>query len=168
MTKTIRALVLDDEPFSQEILCTLLGHEIPGMEIEGRTEPDPKGEFDIYIIDNDFGGVAMAAELARTIRAQQPTSLVLAFSGTLDAMTLKELINAGCDGVCDKSVDTDLPIALDIVRKYVDSLVSEPDPASALPSGGGLFGAIRSISDLLREWNTRLETQQRGLDSADR
>lgn len=160
MVKPIRALLLDDEPIFLQVLETQLTSEVEGLVIEKRETPDPSGEFDIYFIDNEFDGVPCAAHLAHEIRAKAPEALVIAFSGTLDAGVLKELLNAGCNGVCDKAVASDLPYALRAARKFAEDRLREAtEPAGPV----GFLGAIRAISELLKEWNSRLDSQERSL-----
>jgi DNA-binding NarL/FixJ family response regulator len=114
----------------------------------------------VYFIDNDFDGARCAGELARKIRVAHPNVLVIAFSATLDQDTLKELIHGGCDGVCDKSVPEDLPVAMNIVEEYVRALDSSGEGRKQKK---GFLGAVHSIAQLLREWNSRLETQEQAL-----
>lgn len=172
MTATIRALVLDDEPIFHAVLSRMLEATVPGIEVETRTDPDPSGEFDIYFIDNEFDQVHRAASLAEEIRRDHPNELVLAFSGTLNTDVLKGLINAGCNGVCDKSNPEDLPMAMTIVKEFVEGMeaaeaVAAQQAEQVEQSGAvrdkGIFGAIRSISELLREWNQRLDSQEASL-----
>lgn len=164
MTKTISALILEDEPLAQQSIRALLLKEIPDLEVECRAHPDPSGDFDIYFIDNEFDGFDCAAGLAREIRSNGPDRLIMAFSGTLNAEILKELINEGCDGVCDKTAPDDLPMALMAARRYADNIRRQHKEET---ESGGIIGAIRSISELLREWNTRLDTQEKNLNSAE-
>src|SRR5262249_17493069 len=98
----LRALLLDDDPYALEFLRAILAERYPGLDIDVRTEPDPTGEYDLYLLDDDFEGVRLAGKLARRIRAQRPEALILAFSASLDGQTLKDLLGAGCNGVCDK------------------------------------------------------------------
>ncbi len=163
MDTPIRALILDDDPMAQQILRTHLEAEIPGVAVTCRPYPDPRGDFDLYFLDNQFDGLDCAASLAKEIRKTTNEKLVIAFSGTLNSKVLKNLIKAGCDGVCDKTEPNDLPEALRIARNFAESLAQQPDSP---PGPSGVIGAIRAISDLLREWNTRLDTQATNLNDA--
>src|SRR6185369_8257118 len=80
-TQRPRALLVDDDPMALEHLELVLSSRFP---------------------DHDFEGELMAGELARQIRARGKPATVVAFSGHLDVETLKRLINAGCDGACEK------------------------------------------------------------------
>lgn len=157
MTRTIKVLHLDDDIWAQRMIQTLLEQEVEGLEVTARSEPNCRGEFDVYFLDNDFGGDRCAGRLARTIREQHPDALIIAFSATLDSMVLKELINTGCDGVCDKSVPDDTPFALSVVREYAEAL---RQAGSTPPRTRGIFGRLRG---LLHDWNARLEKNEEHL-----
>ena len=43
--------------------------------VESRLDPDPTGDFDLYFLDDDFEGVALAGKLARRVRAQRPEAI---------------------------------------------------------------------------------------------
>jgi DNA-binding NarL/FixJ family response regulator len=120
MSRQIEALLLDDDIWSLRLIKGLLQECFPDMKVHARDLPDPQGEFDIYFVDNDFNGRRVLPDLARDIRRERPQALIIAFSATLDAGTLKELINAGCDGACDKSVYGDLARTMEIVRAYIE------------------------------------------------
>ena len=154
---TATALLIDDDPSALALLRHVLETRCPTLRIECRTAPDPGGSFDVIFVDNEMDGQYVAAGLASALRRRNPNALVLAYSATLEEATLKGLINAGCSGAFDKSVPDDLTKALDVVDAYLLKL-SEP-------RGRGFLGAIQSIKDLLREWNTRLDDQELELAS---
>ena len=159
MSMKIKILLVDDDPMALSFLEFKLRSALPVFECETRTEPNIDGAFDIYFLDNDFQGRRVAAELASRIRQERPNALIIAFSGTLDSQTLKNLINAGCSGACDKSQPGDLDEALKVTRKYIDTLQRQRE--SEKPQRGGIVDAVRSIRGLLDSWNTRLDQQQR-------
>jgi len=153
----LRALLLDDDPYALEFLRAILSERYPGLAIDVRTEPDPTGEYDLYLLDDDFEGVRLAGRLARRIRAQRPQSLILAFSASLDGRTLKELLSAGCNGVCDKRVPADLPEMLAALDRCMGEIEEQrAEPPSHL-SGRYL---VKTFRDLFRAWNERLEQQE--------
>jgi len=153
----VKALLLDDDPYALEFLRAILAERYPGLAIDARSEPDPTGEYDIYLLDDDFEGIRLAGKLARRIRAQRPDALILAFSASLDAGTLKELLGAGCNGVCDKRVPTDLPEMLAALDRCVEELrIHDTEPPSDL-SGRYL---VKTFRELLGAWNRRLEDQE--------
>lgn len=154
-TKTApRALIIDDDPDSVAFLRFRLRRRFPHMEMDTRLSPDAEGDYDLYFLDNEFHGQRLAGQLASSIRARRPQSLIIAFSAHLDAESLKQLVNAGCDGACDKSDPDDLEPMLQIVNRYVKTMSVRSSGAG--PSRG-LIQAIQSITELIRQWNQRLE-----------
>lgn len=153
----LKALLLDDDPYALEFLRAILSERYPGLRIDVRTEPDPTGEYDLYLLDDDFEGVRLAGKLARRIRAQRPEALILAFSASLDGRTLKDLLGAGCNGVCDKRVPADLPemlAALDRCMRELEEQRSEP------PSDLSGRYLVKTFRELFRAWNRRLDHQE--------
>jgi DNA-binding NarL/FixJ family response regulator len=154
----MKALLLDDDPYALEFLRAILSERYPDLAIDARCEPDPTGEYDVYLLDDDFEGLRLAGKLARRIRAQRPDALILAFSASLDAGTLKELLGAGCNGVCDKRVPADLPgmlSALDRCMGEIEQRRSEP------PSDLSGRYLVKTFRELFRAWNQRLDDQER-------
>lgn len=152
-TQRPRALLVDDDPMALEHLELLLSSRFPDLEITTRRTPDVAGEFDFYFLDNDFEGELMAGRLAREIRARQKAATVIAFSGRLDIETLKRLINAGCDGACEKGVPSSWRPILALVEERLAAMVdSHKREAGAF---GGVRHAAGSIRDILEEWNER-------------
>lgn len=154
--RPLRALVVDDDEWALQLVRMLLEEACPELSVETRTTPDCGGDFEMYFLDNDFNGRKMAGELASAIRQRRPEALIVAFSATLDAPVLKQLINAGCNGACDKSRPEELEELARIAAGYAGALRAARHDSRN--DGRGLLGAIRSIRDLLHEWNTRLET----------
>jgi len=144
-------LLLDDDEYALEFLRALLTDRYPGLEVETRLEPTSEGEHDLYFLDDDFEGVRLAGELARRIRKERPGAIILAMSASLDALTLKELLAAGCNGVCDKKVSSDLPEMLRTLDRCLDELEAQ---RSARPEG-----MLHTFRELFQEWNRRLEDQ---------
>ena len=148
MTRKIRTLVVDDDVLAARMVEARLLHRFPRMVIESTTQPTDLGNYDIYLIDNDFNGTELGLSLARTIRADHPDALVVAFSGTLTGDLLKRLLNAGCNGACDKSSIEDLDTMLELIAPFVERGETRD---------GGVIGVLRSMTGLLREWNQRLD-----------
>jgi hypothetical protein len=145
-----------------EHLELVLSSRFPDLEITTRTTPDVSGAFDFYFLDNDFEGELLAGKLAREIRAMDEDALVVAFSGTLDVETLKRLINAGCDGACEKGVPASWrPILAMVEERLGAMIVSHRRESGAF---GGVRHAAGSIRDLLEEWNTRPENVPDGAE----
>ncbi|MEM1070513.1 MAG: hypothetical protein AAGG48_21195 [Planctomycetota bacterium] len=152
-----KALIVDDDLDASEYLRYRLSKELDWMDVDVRQEPDVSGEYGIYFVDNDFHGRRIGTRLVRQIRSSQPESLIFAFSASLDAKTLKQLINAGCDGVCEKQDPGELTQFLSVVR---NRLRRQRTSTSRMTYESGLCGTIRSITELLREWNRRLESNR--------
>ncbi|MHC5114570.1 MAG: hypothetical protein ACYTGP_09105 [Planctomycetota bacterium] len=152
------ALVVDDDIWSLRLMKGLLSECFPDLQVHTRETPDCHGSYDLYFIDNDFNGECVACELAAGIRRDHPDALIIAYSANLDATTLKALINAGCNGACDKSNPADIPRAMEIVRAFIESRLMAEDR----PPPGGLIRTIRSVRDLLSEWNGRLAMEEAG------
>jgi DNA-binding NarL/FixJ family response regulator len=155
----MKALLLDDDPYALEFLRAILSERYPGLEIHARSEPDPTGEYDVYLLDDDFEGVRLAGKLARRIRAQRPDALILAFSASLDDRTLKELLGAGCNGVCDKRVPADLPEMLEALDRCMTELEREHQRP---PTDLTTRYLVNTFRDLFRAWNRRLDSQEQG------
>jgi DNA-binding NarL/FixJ family response regulator len=153
----MKALLLDDDPYALEFLRAILSERYPGLEIHARSEPDPTGEYDVYLLDDDFEGVRLAGKLARRIRAQRPEALILAFSASLDDRTLKDLLGAGCNGVCDKRVPGDLPEMLEALDRCMGELEREQRRP---PSDLNTRYLVNTFRDLFRAWNRRLDSQE--------
>ncbi len=153
----LKALLLDDDEYALEFLQAILRERYPSLTIERRLEPDPTGDFDLYFLDDDFEGVRLAGRLARRIRAQRPQAVILAFSASLDKPTLKELLNAGCNGVCDKKVTSDLEGMLAALDRCVHAIEDQRQRHPRQITGRYLLNTFR---ELFREWNRRLDSQE--------
>lgn len=152
MAQRIRTLVVDDDELALDMLKHRLGQSFPDMQIDTTTDPAVTGTHDVFLIDNDFDGVILGPSLGREIRRANPHALIVAFSSTLDAESLKGLLNAGCDGACDKSDPADFERLTEILNGYMSSSKKQTRGAS---------GVLRSMTDLLRMWNGRLDHLER-------
>jgi N-acetylglucosaminyldiphosphoundecaprenol N-acetyl-beta-D-mannosaminyltransferase len=150
-TQRPRALLVDDDLMALEHLELVLSSRFPDLEITTRRTPDVTGHYDFYFLDNDFEGELLGGKLAREIRAENELALVIAFSGALDVDSLKRLINAGCDGACEKGLAASWRPMLAMVEKRLAELEASHRRESG--SFGGVRHAAGSIRDLLDEWN---------------
>ncbi len=151
-------LILDDDPVMLKLLALRLKKRFPELRVETQQEPRAFGAYDIYILDNDFQGRPLAADLAEHIKQQQPDSLVLALSGTLCAATLKRLLNCGCDGAFDKSIPSDIDLLLATISEQINSMnqfVRQRAPQARV------VDTARAIAGLIQDWNHRLELEER-------
>lgn len=147
------AVIVDDDSDSCAWLKYTLQKRFPELNVETRLTPELPGSFDLYLLDNDFNGTCLAANLASAIRDRHSNSLIVAFSGRLDAPTLKHLLNAGCDGAFDKSTSDDIEGLLRVIEMFLEQRFRQREAQKPR----GLFSAVRSIAELLTEWNMRLD-----------
>lgn len=152
----IRALLIDDDVWSLRLMRGMLRECFPMLHLDTRSVPSAEAGYHIYLIDNDFSGTLRGSTLAHEIRQVAPDALVIAFSGNLDRLTLLNLLNAGCDGVCDKANIADLPRVMEIIQRYIETLVSSQNGRKKVSARE----AISAICSLLREWNTRLDKEE--------
>ena len=147
------ALLVDDDPFALDHLEVILTTNFPELEVVKRQEPDASGEYDFYFLDNDFGGELIAPRLATGVRKEHPDATIFAFSAALDVGSLKGLINAGCDGACDKSDPASWRPVIEHMRLRLREI--EEGHERRTRAFGGVRHAAASIQLLLRDWNER-------------
>ncbi|MFT5289287.1 MAG: N-acetylglucosaminyldiphosphoundecaprenol N-acetyl-beta-D-mannosaminyltransferase [Planctomycetota bacterium] len=147
------ALLVDDDDFALDHLEVILTTNFPELEITKRTEPVVSGDFDFYFLDNNFDGELVAASLAGEVREVHPEATVFAFSAALDVESLKGLINAGCDGACDKSEPSSWRPVIEHMRLRLAEL--EEGHENRNRAFGGVRHAAASIQLLLQDWNER-------------
>lgn len=146
-----RIAILDDSQVSTLLQEKLVGIRFPAATITVLHEPKPVLAQDVYLIDNQFGDKECAVDLAKAIREKQPDSLIIVWSATVTKRLLKRLSSVGINAVAEKDSHEDVEAALQVIEKFVtrDRIHSS-------------FGeTIRSIRDLLSQWNTRLEREER-------
>jgi len=158
--RPFRALVLDDDKWALRLIRFVLEEALPGITIDERETPDIQGEYDVYIVDNDFEGARWASRIVPYIRERQPSALIVAFSGTLDRTTLKSLLNAGCDMALEKGRPDDLEELSRATRSFAKSRREAPQQPR------GVIESARVIRDLIHEWNMRLGREEEVFDEA--
>ena len=148
---SLAILVVDDDPFALELLRHRLEAEIPGAQVTTRSDADVAGQFDVYLLDNQFAGTSCAGALASEVRARHDAddALVLAISAKLDRETLFELVNAGCNGAFDKGEVDDLDRAIALIRTFGEQ-------RAEFAARGNLTSVVGSLRALLDSWNQRL------------
>ena len=159
MNRSPAILILDDDPVFLNLLSLRIKNRLPDVNIEGAQKPFAIGVFDIYVLDNDFQGQSLAADLAEHIKSRQPDSLVLALSATLCKSTLKRLINCGCDGAFDKTIPKEIDALVSLIQDHVEN--SRFLPKQSLPSQNRVLETARAISGLIQDWNDRLSLEER-------
>ncbi len=151
------ALIVDDDEWSVRLMRGMLHECFPGLIIDATSDPEVREGYNVYFIDNEINGNRCAPELASRVRESEPSSLVIAFSGTLDSETMRGLLNSGCSGVCDKSRPDDLPRTMEVTQRYLQELSESTSDGRV--NERGMLSALNSISGLLREWNTKLRDE---------
>ncbi len=160
METILSSLLIDDDPDSLRFLKWRLGEHFPKLRTATTQTARGFAGFDIYFIDNDFGGKHHALELTRSLRESSPESLIIVFSGKINDLLLKDLINAGCDGICSKGNPGDLDTLMRITKAYIDTRSRQMADSSKM----GLGSTIESIRMMLREWNERLLNQHESIE----
>lgn len=150
----LRIAIVDDDPFVAAHLKIALAERLPTAELYTMEEPLAPAGYDVYVIDNDFGGRACGSELHDRVRAVAPDALVLAYSAELDTGFLRRLMRGGARDAYDKESPADREA---LVLAIVEERERRRSGRPGRRSGGR--GALRTIADLLREWNLRLDAR---------
>ncbi len=148
------ALLIDDDPVLLGLLSFRLQRICPRLVVTQSTEPQAPPGYDVYVIDNDFGGAHSGARLAERIRMASPDALILVFSSFLDVPLLKRVVNVGADGVFDKREEADIERLLDVVATHVETHAGK---AKEPPPSKGLVG---EIVGMLQVWNAKLAREE--------
>ena len=155
MLKQRKLLILDDDPQYAVMLALRLQQRFPELGVSSSKRGIVQNGYDIYILDNDFGGEKRGAELAERVRRNSPDCLVMVLSGTIEMDLLKRLVNCHAAGVFDKSKPEDLEQLMRLTHAF---LVQSPQTPP--PSSGSLADTISGISTLIAEWNKRLSFEE--------
>ena len=123
MSNSASVLLVDDDPWFSKAFRARFEAAFPDVRMDSVTEPKIEPGYGVYFVDNEFDGKCLAGELARQIRALDLDALIIAISANLDAVTLKTLINLGCNGAFDKSAPNSLLEVFAVVRKYFEARV---------------------------------------------
>lgn len=148
---TLRIAIIDDDPFVADHLRLALAEALPTAELYMIEEPVPVAGYDVYVVDNDFGGEAHGAELHDRLRAIAPGAELVVYSAELDTSFLRRLMRGGAREVFDKSSSTDRDA---MIARIVDA---DARKRSGLRRRATGLGAVGSVTALLREWNHRLQ-----------
>ena len=163
MSIRAKVLLMDDDIWFTRAFQARFKAAFPDIELTTTTEPKVEPGYAVYFVDNDFNGKAHAGDLARQIRALDLDALIIAISGSLDAATLKTLINLGCNGAFDKSSPTSLQEVFAVVQKYFEARSAIEQEKT---KRRGFVSTISSIASLLTEWNRRYDTQVKLAESS--
>lgn len=148
--QNFRIAIIDDDAFVITHLSKHLGERMPEAEVVGISNPIAPLGFNVYIVDREFGEDSCGQELVQRIKKVSPNSLVIAYSAFLDRDFLRDLVLQDCEGAFDKGSLEELEKMATLIQEFAETGRS-PKNAS-----GPRDGTIRSILNLLREWNTRL------------
>lgn len=151
-THQSRIAIIDDDPFVSTHLQHTFRQRIPHAEVVGISNPIAPAGFDVYIVDREFGGDSHGRDLVKRIKKVAPNGLVIAYSAFLDRDFLRSLVREDCEGAFDKGSIEELEEMTTLIEDFIET---GELPKSIRKSSKG---TVRSILDLLREWNIRLST----------
>lgn len=157
-----RLLLIDDDPVVSEILMLRIKHSCPMVEATSISDPLAPPGYDIYVVDNNFGGRHEGVRIAETIATASPGAVIFMLSSFLEVRVLKRVMGVQCRGAFDKREPEDIAALL---RAIADTASREPaETMIEMPRGRGLLGEMTA---LIREWNRRISAEQsRGADPA--
>ncbi|MGB0258145.1 MAG: hypothetical protein ACPGES_05810 [Coraliomargarita sp.] len=147
-----RVGIIDDDPIAATVMRARLRILFPECSITIYDKPVVEPHLDVYFVDNDFGGNALATELLREIRKLNPDALVVAMSATLRSHTLKDLMNGGCNAVYDKNQSNTGDPVFEVMANYLKALSQTRSTHTRTP----FTETVLSVRDLLHKWNQRL------------
>lgn len=147
MLHEFRTLVVHDDAARAHEVAERIRGAFPEMVVVTTDDPTAFGhDFDVLVVDCRTRG----AEVVRMMRAEAPDALVLAFVDGVDREGLKDLVNAGIDGALDATAEDDTDEMNGRIRAFVSRQADSPECQ-------GLLGVMRSMADLVRQWNRRLD-----------
>lgn len=156
MDYIVSALLIDDDPNALEFLKWKLEEMFPQIRVATSTYAQAYAGFDIYFIDNNFDGRNCALSLAKKLRQLSPEALIVVLSGHLNPTLLKNLLNTGCNGACEKDNPKDILELMHITRHYLKMRIQTEEEKPTV----GFGGAVHAISSMLSQWNNRLTHQE--------
>ena len=148
--KTLRIAVIDDDPLVLAHLSRTFAQQFPDADIVGVSDPIAPVGYDVYIIDREFGENRCGLDLIKRVKRLAPDSLVVAYSAFLDRDYLRSLILEHCEGAFDKGSLEELEKMIGLIGDFLDK--RGPRKGNS-PSAKN---TVRSIFELVREWNIRL------------
>src|SRR5690606_37660203 len=119
----------------------------PDVIVITSDEPAAYGfDFDVFVVDCRSRGT----DELRLLRAEAPAALFLGFVDGLDRDGVKALVNAGVEGVFDGGLPRDHDELVGRIRSVLTRDSAKQDTS-------GVLGVMRSMADLVRQWNRRLD-----------
>ena len=150
-----RFLIMDDDSIVTTLFKRHFETHFPDAEIDCVNKPEAEPGYDVYFIDNDFGGRRLARQIADEIRRFQPNAFIVTLSLTIDFHQLRELVNSGCNAVYSKNTPDSSVDVRKAIREY---LIAKEEAATLEKSGKTINFTLQSITSLIRQWNRRLQT----------
>ena len=145
-----RIAIIDDDPFVMEHLAQSFRQRLPNIEVVGISDPVAPVGYHVYIIDRDFDGNNCGEDLVQRGKRIAPDSLVIAYSAFLDRDFLRNLILEHCEGAFDKGSLVELEKMIELIEGFLK------ESRSSKRSSQSSKNTVRSIFELVREWNIRL------------
>jgi DNA-binding NarL/FixJ family response regulator len=147
MLHEIRTLVVHDDAASARALTDRLRAAFPQMVVLTTEDASTYGhDFDVFVVDCSRLGV----DIVRLLHTETPTALMLVIADGVDRATVKDLVNSGASAIFDAQVPGDLDALEAKVRGFLARRAESPDAR-------GLLGVMRSMADLMRMWNRRMD-----------
>ena len=142
-----RILVATDDSELARRLAERLRQAFPDSIVISSGDPAAYGfDFDVFVIDCRARGT----DELRLLRAEAPDALFLGFVDDLDRDSLKAFVNAGVEGLFDAALARDHDELVGRIRSVLTRDSTNQDTS-------GLLGVMRSMADLVRQWNRRLD-----------
>lgn len=153
--RTSRLLLIDDDPVVAGILALRIQRSCPGVAVDCQNKPVATPGYDIYVVDNDFGGSQEGVRLAESLAVVSPGATVLVLSSFLDTTLLKRAVNVQCKGAFDKRDPDDVALLLRAIADASSAGPGEDMTATAQPRG-----LVREVANLINEWNQRMGAEE--------
>jgi DNA-binding NarL/FixJ family response regulator len=147
--------LLDDDPVACEILRARLRAACPDIEVVVLGEPVVVPGFDIYVIDNSFGGIKQGSRLSEAIATVAPRAALFILSSFLEVELLKRALGSSCRGAFEKGNASDINSLVAAIAEFV------ADPSRLAPERPRPRGMFADIAALIGEWNARLSFEER-------
>lgn len=151
-TRKKRLIILDDDKTVCDVLLKRLRGACPTqIEAYAIHEPVAVPGFDIYVVDNSFGGKQEGIRLAEEIAKVSPGAAILMLSSQLEVGLLKKAIGLKVVGAFDKRDPSDVTMLVETVGQ-----LARHWPQSQ-PGRGSI---VRDLAALIREWNERMSDEE--------
>ncbi len=147
-----RLIILDDDKTVCDVLIRRFrsaGHT--HVEAYALHEPVAVPGFDIYVVDNSFGGKQEGIRLAEAIAKVSPGAAILMLSSHLEVGLLKKAIGLKLVGAFDKCDPSDVTMLVETVGQLARHWPQRE------PGRGSI---VRDLAALIREWNERMSSEE--------